>query len=141
MVMDMDENLLEIVKDSLYGMRLAQQVFVLKDKSYELALLGEVKVNDRPAVGVKVSSKGRKDVNMYFDKETGLMAKFEHRTRDAMSGQEVGEERIILEYKEVDGLKTAKKVLVNRDGKKFLEAEVNEVKFLDQLDDAEFGKP
>jgi hypothetical protein len=53
----------------------------------------------------------------------------------------VAEERIILEYQDVDGMKSAKKVLVNRDGKKFTEAEVLEVKFLDKVDDAEFTKP
>jgi hypothetical protein len=32
-------------------------------------------------------------------------------------------------------------VLVNRDGKKFMEVEVNDVKFLDEIDDGEFKKP
>jgi hypothetical protein len=139
--MDMDENLLGIVKDAMYVLKLGQQVFVLKDKDFEISPLGEVKVNDRPAVGIKVSSKGHKDVNMYFDKETGLMSKFEHRTRDPMSSEEIAEERIVLEYQDVDGLKTAKRILVNRDGKKFTEAEIVEIKFLDKFEDADFGKP
>jgi hypothetical protein len=141
MVMDMDENLLELMKEATYMLRLTQQVFLLKDKSVELAPLGEVKVNDRPAVGIKVSKKGQKDLNLYFDKQTGLLAKTEHRTRDYSSGQELDEERIILEYQDVDGLKVAKKILVNRDGKKFTEADVNEIKFVDKIDDAEFTKP
>jgi hypothetical protein len=33
--------------------------------------------------------------------------------------QEVDEERIIKEYQDTDGPKTAKKVLVNHDGKKY----------------------
>jgi hypothetical protein len=60
---------------------------------------------------------------------------------DAMTGQEVTEERIIQEYQEIDGAKVAKKALVNRDGKKFVEAEVLEVKSLDKLDESEFAKP
>jgi hypothetical protein len=139
--MDMNDDLLELMRDAMYTLRLTQQVFSLKDKEFELAPLGEIKVNDKPAVGIKVSSKGKKDVSMYFDKESGLMSKFDHRTKDAQTGQEVAEERIILEYQDVDGMKSAKKVLVNRDGKKFTEAEVLEVKLLDKVDDSEFVKP
>src|SRR5207253_1605637 len=96
----------------------------LKDKSVELSPLGEVKVNDRPAVGVRIASKGHRDLNLYFDKETGLMAKIERQALDTQTMQMVTEERIIQEYQVVDGMKVAKKVLVNRDGKKFTEAEV-----------------
>ena len=32
------------------------------------------------AVGVRVASKGQKDVSLYFNKETGLLAKVERRT-------------------------------------------------------------
>ena len=35
----------------------------------------------------------------------------------------------------------AKKVVVNRDGKKYLEVEVIEVKYLDSIDDSEFTVP
>ena len=113
----------------------------LKDKKYELSSLGEVKVNDKKAVGVKVASKGHKDINIYFDKESGLIAKVELQALDSMTGEEVPEERIITEYQELDGQKMAKKVTVNRSGKKFIEAEVTEVKFVDKLDDSHFAKP
>jgi hypothetical protein len=55
--------------------------------------------------------------------------------------QEVDEERIIKEYQDTDGPKTAKKVLVNHDGKKYLELEVLEVKYPDEIDDSDFQKP
>jgi hypothetical protein len=140
MTMDMNDDIMEAMKEAVYMMSM-QGFTGLKDKKYELSLLGDAKVNDRPAVGVKISSKGHKDVNVYFDKESGLMAKMEHRTKDLMSGQEVAEERIVTDYHEVDGIKTGKKVLVNRDGKKFLEAEVLDIKFPDKIDDGEFTKP
>jgi hypothetical protein len=139
-VMEMDDKLMGLMKDAVYQMKIGR-LMLLKDKSVQLAPLGEIKVNERPAVGVKLSTKGHKDVNIYFDKETGLTAKVEHRTLDYMSGQEVAEERIILEYQDIDGQKTPKKVLVNRDGKKFVEAEVVEAKFLDDIADSEFAKP
>jgi hypothetical protein len=140
MTMDMPEAVLEAMKEAVYMMGLTQST-LLNDKEVQLALVGEMKVNDKPAVGVKVSSKGHKDINLYYDKETGLLAKIEHRALDFQTMQEVAEERIITEYQEVDGLKTGKKVTINRDGKKFLDAEVTEVKFTGMLDDSEFAKP
>jgi hypothetical protein len=138
---DMPEQMLETMKETTYLSRLGR-LTVLKDKAmFTLAPLGEIKVNNRPAVGVKVSSKGHKDVNFYFDKENGLLAKIEHRTVDFMTNQEVAEERIITEYQEVDGVKMPKKALINRDGKKYVEAEVLEVKFVDKFADSEFAKP
>ena len=71
---------------------------LVKDKGYELSLIGESKVEDKPAVGVLVKSKDHNDVSLFFDKETGLLAKLEHRTTDPTSGKEVTEERIIVSY-------------------------------------------
>lgn len=140
MTMELDDKYVEEMKQGLHVMRLMRLVFI-NDKSIEVAGLGEGKVEGRAAVGVKVSAKGYRDVNLYFDKETGLLTKIEGRGLDETSGQEVAEERIIQEYQEIDGLKVAKKVLINRDGKKYLEAEVLEVKATDKIDDNEFAKP
>ena len=66
----------------------------------------------------------------------------EHRTVAPVTEMEVNEERIITEYgKSTDGIPTPKKVLIKHDGKKFLEAEVSELKLLEKLDDSEFTKP
>jgi hypothetical protein len=138
--MELKDKLLEETKEAIYLTRLARFVF-LKDKGVELAPLGEAKVNGKPAVGVKVASKGHRDVNLYFDKESGLLTKIERQALDQMTGQDVTEERIVPEYQDVDGVKVPKKVLVNRDGKKFVEVEILEVKFLDKFDDSEFAKP
>ena len=133
------KEILEEFKSAADMIAIAQGVFV-KDKSIKLSLLGEVQVNGKPALGVKVSKKG-KEINFYFDKKTGLTAKVERRTRDFMSGQEVTEERIITEYQKVSGRPAPKKVVVQRDGKKFLEAEVVETQFPEKVEDSEFAKP
>jgi hypothetical protein len=137
----LDDKLQEELKEASYALKLGRMLFLDDDKSLELSALGETTVNNKPAVGVKIASKGHKDINFYFDKETGLVSKVERRALDSTTMQEVTEERIIQEYGETDGLKTAKKVLVNRDGKKYLEAEVLESKFVDKIDDSEFAKP
>jgi hypothetical protein len=137
---ELEGKALEEIKEATYQASLARFVF-LKNKEYELSALGEAKVNGKPAVGVRVASKGHRDVNLYFDKESGLLAKIERQALDQMTGKEVAEERVITEYQEVDGVKVAKKAQVNRDGKKFVEAEVIEIKFRDKLDDSDFAKP
>jgi hypothetical protein len=128
----------EVLKEAVYRMKVARVTPLLKDKAYELSSLGEVKVNDKPALGVQVKSKGHKDVSLYFDKETGLLAKIEARTVDPQTMKEITEERIITEYQKKDGVPVPKKVSVKHDGEKFIDAEVTEVKMLEKLDDSEF---
>lgn len=135
-----EEKVLTELQEASYGQKLGRLTF-LKDKSVELSALPETKVNGKPAVGVKVASKDRRTVDLYFDKETGLLARIDREALDQMSGNLVKEERIILEFMEVDGVKVPKKVLVNRDGNKFIEAEVQEVKYLDKVEDNTFKKP
>src|SRR5262249_14463776 len=131
----------DAAKDALKGvgymLKVARMVPLLKEKGYELSLIGEDKVEGKKVVGVRVAKKDQKDISLYFDKETGLLAKLEYRGADPSSGMEVNEERIIAEYeKNKDGIPMAKKVIVKHDGKTFLEAEVIEAKFLEKLDDS-----
>jgi hypothetical protein len=140
-VMDMDENTLAEMKEVAYLTQLGRVVFLKEGKGAEVSLVGDDKVDGRDVVGLRVAAKNHKDVNLYFDKQTGLLAKITRHALDMQSGQEVSEERIIQEYQDVDGLKTAKKVVVTRDGKKFLEVEVTDVQFLEKVDDSTFAKP
>jgi hypothetical protein len=136
----MIDKITELLKEQAY-MSEVSRLTPLKDKKFELSALGEGKVEGKPALGVRVSSKGHKDVNLYFDKATGLLTKIEHRTIDPASGKELNEERVITEYKDVDGEKEVKKAVVYRDGEKYVDAEVVEIKHLDSIDDSEFNKP
>jgi outer membrane lipoprotein-sorting protein len=112
----------------------------LKDKKFTLATTGEIKVENRTALGVKVSSKGHRDVDLYFDKETGLLVKIEKRVKDE-AGQEVSEESFPSEYKEVQGTKQAKKFTVKRNGKLHTEGEATEIQLFEKHDASTFAKP
>jgi hypothetical protein len=136
----LDDKIQEALRQGAEIMEISRLV-TLRAKPYELSALGEAKVNDRPAVGIRVSRKGARDVNIYFDKGTGLLAKMEYRTVDQLSKKEVTEERIVRDYMKVDGLPTPKRVVVNHDGQRFLEAEVQEVQRLESIDDSEFKLP
>lgn len=137
---DVTAEMLDEFKEAVYSIGLMQGLF-LKDKSVKFSLLGEVQVKGKPALGLTLSRKGKKDISVFFDKGTGLISKVEMRKRDFMSGQEVTEERFILEYQDQDGRKVAKKVEVVRDGSPLMEAEVTSVQIFEKIDDGEFVQP
>lgn len=129
------------MKDAQQMLKVGRLVGLAGEKGYELNAAGEVKVNDKPAVGVRVSAKNQKDITLFFDKATHLLAKMEYRTTEPMSGTEFNEERILGDYKkDADGNMVPHKVTILRDGKKYLDAEVSEGKYLEKLPDSEFKK-
>lgn len=137
---ELDGDQLEELKEVSHLLRVSR-LTPLKDKAYELAALGDLKVEGRLTKGVKVTSKGHRDLSLYFDKETGLLTLIERRTRSFATMKEVSEERIYGSYQDVDGLKMAKKVGVYHDGKKFMEMQVTEARALERLEIDFFAKP
>jgi hypothetical protein len=136
---DMPEDQLEGAKAELYDGWVAQLV-PLREPGFKLAALPEIKVGDRPAVGIKVSHKDHKDISLYFDKEKGLLVKFERPAKD-FTGQEVKQEVFLSDYKAYDGIQHARKQKIKRDGNDFLDLEVTEFKPVEKLDEKLFTKP
>jgi hypothetical protein len=88
---------------------------------------------------VKVSRKGQRDVNLYFDKETFVLLKNDTRVKDLMGGgAELTSETIYSDLKETDGVKDFRKFTIKRDGKTFIDFEFTEFKRLEKLDDSVF---
>lgn len=114
------------------------QIYPLKDKAFSLTVLGESKVEDKPAVGLKVSYKDRRDVKVYFDKETGLPVKMEQTVMDEQAGKEVTQESLIKEWVKTDNGKLPSKMLITRDGKKYVDGEMQEYKLSEKLPDETF---
>lgn len=110
-------------------------------KGYTFATTGEQLVNEKPALGVRVSAKGKRDVTLYFDKTTNLLVRYETVVKDEGSGREVAQESLLSAYKDVQGTKQAAKFVVNRDGKLFLEGEATEISISETLGDGVFVKP
>src|SRR5262249_32469191 len=138
---EMGKEQLEEQKENLYASWVAS-LLPLKDKAFTLAALEEIKVDNRPAVGVKVSRKDHRDGSLYFDKETGLLVKTASHPKDLEAGgKEITQEVFLSDYKEVEGAKVPMKVVVKHDGKQFVEAENVDVKPSPKLDDKTFAKP
>jgi hypothetical protein len=120
---------------------LAHWLPALREKGTGLTPLGELKINDRAAVGLKVSRKGSPDVDLFFDKETKLPVKMETRFKETKDGPDVAHIFTFAEYKEADGLKYFSRVKLYRDETQLLDMEVMELKRLDKIDDGRFAKP
>ncbi len=70
--MDMDEDAVANEKRQIYLQVIPIKLVILKDKAYKLEAVGEQKVGDKPAAGIKVTGPDGKDFTIYFDKESGL---------------------------------------------------------------------
>jgi hypothetical protein len=131
---------LAAMRESLALSRAMRLVPLLTDRTYELSALGESKVGERTALGVRVAVKGRKDLRLFFDKESGLLVKSEH-TLDDGNGKELVQEEFYSDFRDLSGFKRPIKVLALRKGAKVMEAELLEVKYYDRFEDEEFKKP
>ena len=124
-----------------YAMRLSTMPMELKGKEYKLSSVGEVKVGDRPAIGIQVMRKGMPDVNMFFDKEKGYLIKSEFTAIDYLNGQECVHEFLFSEFKEMDGIPVHTRMIWNKDGKKFADRELTEVKTQESIEKGIFAEP
>jgi hypothetical protein len=137
---NLDEKLLEEIKQARNLMELSSLRFV-DNKDYTVTPLGDSKVSEKPVVGVKVTRQGYRDANLYFSKDTGLLSMMANQVYDPITMKDTTEERQILSYQDVNGLKVPKRIVVKRDGKPYVDAEVTEFKILDKVDPAVFAKP
>lgn len=139
-VMDMDADAVKEAQEQGHG-RWIETLVPVKDKAFMLSLLGEAMVNGRPAQGIRVSYPDRRDVSLYFDKETNLLVKTETRSRNPFTMAEALQETTYSDFKEMNGMKQPTKIKVLMDGMPFMNAEDLVVKPVDKFDDALFSAP
>jgi hypothetical protein len=114
----------------------------LKDSKFKTEAVDDVKVDGKPAAGVKVTGPEGKDFTIYFDKQTGLPVKSVADEPDPESpGQVFTQETYYSDYQDFGGIKQAKKVELKRDGQTYIKMELMDFKVLDKVDDKTFAKP
>jgi hypothetical protein len=137
----LDKDELAEAREELYASNLTR-LTPLTREGCKLSSLGEVKVGGRPAVGVRVEHKGHRDVNLFFDKDNGLLVKTEGRGKDPMAGgKEYTQEVFYSNYKKVEGVQVPFKTLLKRDGERYVESETTEATPTEKLDASVFAKP
>lgn len=136
----MDERMLTEAAETAHAVQVARLIGLVSGR-YRLAPLDDAEVASRPAAGVRVSAAGHRDVDLFFDKDSGLLVKVRRPVIDLRSGEAVTEERLLSDYRQVQGIQSARRVRLDRGGRRFMDVEIAEVKFLERLDDSTFAKP
>jgi hypothetical protein len=116
----------------------------LKAKEFTLHSAGVAKVAKKPATGVRVSHKGHRDIELFFDKENGFLVKSVTKvvlSDDEGKSEQVTQETVFSDYTEVNRVKRPWKISVSHDGKMFMEIEVTQMELKEKLDDSVFSKP
>lgn len=141
---DLKEDDVTQIVDEVYAHWLASTV-PLKDKAFEFSLAGDSTVDGKEAVGVRVSSKSRPDVVLYFDKKTGLAIKSERRAKDPGTNQEYTAESIYRDHQAFQGVMFPTKRIDRRDGMDLEENsglfELSEYQPHDKLDEKSLARP
>jgi hypothetical protein len=138
---DMPKDFLAAFKNMLYARSLALHPQGLLHQDITLSPLGEIRIGDKPAQGVRTERKGFPAVNVYFDKETGLPVKTEMNSRELEDNREVTFEFFFSDYKEFNGVKACSKLVWKKNGQVYLEREIADVTPREKPDDSVFGRP
>jgi hypothetical protein len=122
----------------------AEQITPLLDaKKFDIKLADDADVNGKKAAVVVVQPKlVKKEIKLFFDKESGLLVKTAHRGMgpgEDGQAKEVEEESYASDYKKVKGVQVPYKLTVHHDGKKFMEVKLSDYELLEKIDDKEFA--
>jgi hypothetical protein len=120
------DNELLAEKDTFFHKQVALTLVPLKDKRLELNLVGEEKINGKPASVISVKHQGFHTITLYIDKETSLVVKSESLGLDSRTGKQTKLEHFYSQHKDFHGIKYPVKTTTLRDGKLMLEVETLE---------------
>ena len=140
-LMELDKDAVENEKHNLAMQLIPTTLVALKGKDFKLASAPEVKIGDKPAVGVKVTEPSGKDFTIYFDKESGLPVRVTGKVV-GFGGEDSDVENNYTGYKDFNGIKRATKTTSKRNGEAFMQSEISDFKVLDKAPAAEtFAEP
>ncbi|HMF20498.1 MAG TPA: hypothetical protein VKE98_25030 [Gemmataceae bacterium] len=128
------------LRENLYVEKLTNLVGLM-DKGITLSPLGEVQINDKATIGVRASSKGHRDINLYFDKKSHMLVKSETRTVDFQTKQEVSQEKYYSDYQEMGGVQQPRKLIIHQDGKRHITLDITSVSVVERHEDSVFAEP
>jgi len=125
----------------------ATMLVPLKGTGFRLSPLGETSVGGRKAVGVLVTHEKHSPLKMYFDAETHLPVNYQRKFKNVeyenvAIGNEVSEECVFSDYRNVQETRQYFRVVTFWDGMKVIDLTISEQKFYEKpLDDKLFTKP
>lgn len=137
-----ERQLKEQQEEQQIGWVLSLVPLVKQGDLFKLARIDGKTVDDRETVGLKVQREGHRDVAMFFDAESYDLIKAEYKMKAPERGyEEVDQEVIFKEFKDVQGARMATEVVILRDGRKYLEATLSDIEPVDEFPDETFAEP
>src|SRR5262245_20015240 len=122
-VEDMAKEAVAEMREQIYAADLDRLGF-LNDKDVDLLFLGESRIAGKPGTGVRVKSKGHRDVKLYFDSATSLLVRREHQVRDPAGGEEITQAVEFADHEVTAGVKFYKTLAVHRGDRQFMAVKV-----------------
>jgi hypothetical protein len=120
----------------------AVRLFPLKDEAYTLSAIDGIEVDGRATVGIKASHADGRDIKLFFDKQTYLIAKLETTTLSPGHGPDpVSSEVFYSGHRSFGGVTMPSKFKLFYDGELFVEAETIDYKMFATLDPQHFEPP
>jgi hypothetical protein len=137
-----DEQLKEQQEEQLIAAILTLVPLVKQRDQLKLSAMEGKTVDERATVGLKVEREGHREVALYFDKESYDLVKAEYKMKSAELGnQEVNQEVIFRDFKDVGGARLAMEVLILREGKKYVEGKMLDVEAVEEFPADTFAEP
>jgi hypothetical protein len=142
-LMEMDKTLAGEIREQIFLARVLQLRPLLTEPGLTLSVIGDDKVGERAAVGVRIAREKARDIRLYFDKQTWMVLKAETTVIPEGGTAEVDQATLLSEYKDFDGVKHPTKLVTTRDGKKYLDREATEYRRLDKdkVEESWFARP
>ncbi|MFQ3592909.1 MAG: hypothetical protein SNJ82_06925 [Gemmataceae bacterium] len=123
------------------ALRVVECPTLLLEKGWTLAPLGELKIDDTPAIGIKASRKGEPDLDLWFDAKTHLPLRVEYRFTKPGETAETSLRGTFSEYRKMAGRKHFTKMSVYQDGNLALEMERSEIENAESFAEETFARP
>ena len=116
---------------------------LLDPKKFEITAVADEDVEGAKTSVISIKIKSlNKEAKFYFDQKSNLLVKTAHKGMgpgDGVDPKDVMEESLHKDYKKINGVQTATKLVVSHDGKKFMTIDASDIELLEKIDDKEFA--
>lgn len=117
------------------------QLNCLTDGTHELSVLEHIERDGVPLVGVRVKSLGKRDIDLYFDKTTGLLARYRESVGDRVSDKQTIQETVLSGYENINGVRYFRDIVVLKDGGTMLRGRIKMLEIVAKHEASAFSKP
>jgi hypothetical protein len=137
---DLEDKRLKDEQEEVFSLYISRLVPLLQGEC-QLTSMPLGKRDNRYVLGLKVDKQDRRTNRLYFDRKLGLLSYMERSVFDVEQKKDVIQETRFEHFQAMGGALLPQSITIKRDGKLFLELEINKVEPLAAVDDKLFLKP